>query len=149
MSSTYRTAGLSFRFPPEWQALEQHEGNRTSVTVAGEGTAFCTVTILYDRPDPQQVLDAVIRAFRDEYPELDVYPANSRVASRPAFGCDVDFICLELCNTALLRAFRTGRFTVLVLFQSSDAELPDTRPIFDQVCNSLSCDVAVLRDGMN
>lgn len=148
MSSTYRTTGLSFCYPPEWQAVEHREDGRLSVTVAGTGTAFCTVTMLYDRPDPRQVLEAAIRAFRDEYPELDVYTADSRVASRPALGRDVDFICLELCNTALLRAFRTGRFTVLVLFQSSDVELPETRPIFDQVCNSLNCDAAVLLDGM-
>jgi hypothetical protein len=148
MSSTYRTTGLSFSFPPEWQASEQREDDRLSVTVFGEGTAFCTVTMLYDRPEPRQVLDAAVRAFREEYPEIDVYSADGRVASRPALGCDIDFICLELCNTALLRAFRTGRFTVLVLFQSSDAELPDTRPIFDQLCDSMNCDAAVLLDGM-
>jgi hypothetical protein len=148
MSSTYRTTGLRFCYPPDWQALEQREDDRLSVTVSGAGTAFCTVTMLYDSPDPRQVLDAAVRAFRDEYPELDVYRAESRVASRPAPGYDVDFICLELCNTALLRAFRTGRFTVLVLFQSSDAELPETRPIFDQVCNSLDCDSGRSLDGM-
>jgi hypothetical protein len=148
MSSTYRTAGLSFCFPPDWQASEQPEDDRLSVTVSGEGTAFCTVTMLYDRPDPRQVLDAVVRAFRDEYQELDVYPADSRVGSRPALGCDVDFICLELCNTALVRAFRARQFTVLVLFQSSDAELPEMRPIFDQVCNSLNCEAGVLLDEM-
>jgi hypothetical protein len=149
MSSTYRTTGLSFCFPPEWQASEQRDDDRLSVTVSGEGTAFCTVTMLYDRPDPRQVLDAAVRAFREEYQELDVYSADSRVASRRALGCDVDFICLELCNSALLRSFRTGRFTVLVLFQSSDAELPDSRRVFDQVCHSLNCDAGILLDGMS
>lgn len=148
MSSTYRTTGLSFCYPPEWQAQEQREEDRLSVTVAGDGTAFCTVTMIYDRPDPRRVLDAAVQAFRDEYAELDVYSADAQVASRPAVGCDVDFFCLELCNTALLRAFQTGRFTVLVLFQSSDAELPDARPVFDQVCRSLNCDAGVPLDGL-
>jgi hypothetical protein len=148
MSSTYRAAGLSFCYPSEWHAQEQREEDRLSVTVTGDGTAFCTVTMLYDRPDPRRVLDAAVQAFRDEYAELDVYSADSRMASRHAVGCDVDFFCLELCNTALLRAFRTGRFTVLVLFQSSDAELPGARPVFNELCRSLNCDAGVLLDGL-
>lgn len=148
MSSTFRTPGLSFCYPAEWEAAEQRDDDRLSVTVAGSGTAFLTVTILYDRPEPSQVIDAAVRAFRDEYSELDVYKCDGPVASQPALGCDVDFICLELCNTALLRAFRTGQFTVLVLFQSSDAELPDARPIFEEVCNSLTCGADTLLDEM-
>jgi hypothetical protein len=148
MPSTYRTNGLSFCYPSEWQAQEQREPDRLSVTVAGEGTAFCTVTLLYDRPDPRRVLDAAVQAFRDEYAELDVYGADTQVASRPAVGCDVDFICLELCNTALLRVFRTGRLTVLLLFQSSDVELPEARPVFDELCHSLNCDAGLLVDGL-
>jgi len=146
MSTTYRVPGLSFHFPPGWEVAEQHEEDRLSVTVTGAGTAFCTVSMLYDRPEPRQVLAAAVRAFQDEYAELDVYSCDGPIASQAAVGCDVDFICLELCNTALLRAFRTARFTVLVWFQSNDAELPEARPVFDEVCRSLNCGADALLD---
>ena len=146
MSSTYRTPGLSFSYPPDWQVAEQHDDDRLTVTVAGAGTAFGTVTILYDRPETRDVVTAAVHAFREEYTELDVYDVRSQIASQPALGCDIDFICLELCNTALLRAFRTPQFTVLMLFQSSDIDLEQAKPVFDQMCNSLTCGTDSLWD---
>jgi hypothetical protein len=143
MSELYRTTGLSFRYPSGWSATEQLDDDRLTVTLEGAGTAFCTVTLLCDRPDPEHVLAAAAQAFQEEYPEADVYPAGGTLAGRPAAGRDVDFICLETCNTALLRAVRTGRFTLLVLFQSSDPELDDARAVFDEVCRSLDCDGGV------
>lgn len=148
MSELYRTADFSFRYPSGWTVSEQSDDDRLTVTLEGDGTAFCAVTLLYDRPDPQQVVDAAAQAFREEYPEADVYPVAGRLASRDAAGRDVDFICLETCNTAWLRSVRTGRFTLLVLFQSSDPELDESRPAFDEVCRSLDCDSGVLLDGL-
>jgi hypothetical protein len=148
MSEVYRTAGLSFRYPSGWSVSEQSDDDRLTVTLEGGGTAFCALTLLYDRPDPELVLDAAAQAFREEYPEADVYPSAGTLAARPAAGRDVDFICLETCNTALLRAVRTGRFTLLLMFQSSDPELDESRPVFDEVCRSLDCDSGILLDGL-
>jgi hypothetical protein len=49
----------------------------------------------------------------------------------------VEFVCLELVNSAFLRAFRLGESSALVLYQGTDHELEDTRPILEEISASL------------
>jgi hypothetical protein len=140
MLSTYRTEQFSFAYPSTWEIAEQASGHDLAVTVASEGSAFCTISLLAGRPTVKSVLDAALDAYRESYNDCDSYPVHERICSRQAKGLDVDFYYLELINSAWLRAFRTPRFTVLVLFQAGFDELPAARAVFEQICGSLECD---------
>jgi hypothetical protein len=52
---------------------------------------------------------------------------------------DIDFVCLELLNSASIRAFRAREFTVLVLFQFTEGERDETGPILERITRSLWC----------
>jgi len=142
MKAIYRSHGVMFRYPEEWELSEQREGEQISITVSSPQTAFWTVSLFPDRPDPADIVAAAIDAFREEYDELDDYPSQVRVCRRPTVARDIDFVCLELLNTAGIRAFRTRDFTVLVLFQLTEGERQDAGPVLDRITRSLACVVS-------
>ena len=142
MLADYQTDGLRFEYPSDWDLTEEQRPDGLSVTVSSAGTAFCSFLLMPDRPAVATVLETALAAFQEAYDEIDSESVECRLASRATHGLDVDFYCLELLNTAWLRAFRTGRYTVFVLFQSGFDE-PDARPIFDAICASLDCNAQI------
>src|SRR3990172_6386979 len=107
MNELYTAHGVRFRYPGEWQVSEQRDEGQLSITVSSPHSSFWTLTLLEGRPDPRDIVDAVVDAFREEYDELDVYPSRVHVGSRQTVARDIDFGCLELLNSARVRAFRT------------------------------------------
>ena len=132
--------GVRFRYPDSWELTEQQNDDGVAVTISGPGTSFWTLQLFFDAPAPEHVILQAVEAFRAEYEEIDFYPASAELCARPASGGDVEFVCLELMNSAFLRAFQADRFTALVLFQGTDAELEETRETLDAITDSLRCD---------
>jgi hypothetical protein len=138
MEELYEEHGIRFRYPAYWELTEQEDEEATSITVASPETSFWSISLFKDGPSPQQVLESALEAFREEYPEVDVYASTARTGERAGVARDVDFVCFELINSAFLRAFQTERFTVLVLYQGFDAELEMTRPMLEAISASLA-----------
>jgi hypothetical protein len=138
MPARYHAHGVQFRYPEAWTLSEQREGDQISITVSSPDSAFWMVTLFPRRPDPNDVVAAALDAFHEEFDELEDYPSNVRLCKRSTVARDVDFVCLELLNSAGIRAFRAPAFTVLVLFQLTEAERDETGPILEKITRSLS-----------
>ncbi len=147
--SLYSGYGVEFWVPDEWTLSEDRQENRVSINVESPDTSFWSLTLFFDRPDPQRVAEAVLDAFREEYDNLDVYRADQEVGPFRVVGRDIEFFCWDLLNSAFLRVFQTERCTVLVLFQGTETELSETRPILDRISKSLRFDPSLGRfDGL-
>lgn len=140
MTELYAAHGVQFRYPAEWEVSEEHEEGQLSITVASPNTSFWTLTLLADCPEPGDIVEAALDAFREEYEEIDVYPSTAQVCQMPTVARDIDFVCLELVNVARIRAFETDEFTAMVLYQGTDQEFADTGPILERITASLTCD---------
>jgi hypothetical protein len=140
MHQTYAAHGVQFRYPDDWELSEQREGRQVSITVSSAATSFWTLSLFPDRPDPADIVEAVLDAFREEYEEMDIYPSRARLCQQPTISRDIDFVCLELLNSACVRAFRTSDLTVLVLYQGTERELAESGPIFEGITKSLACE---------
>ena len=140
MHAVYEGHGIRFRYPASWALSEQEDDRLTSVTVDSPETSSWSVSLFSDGPSPEEVVHSAIEAFREEYAEVDVYPAEARMADRSSVARDVDFVCFELISSAFLRAFRAERCTVLVLYQGFDGELETTRPLLEAISASLALD---------
>lgn len=138
-ASHYAGSGVSFQYPADWRLDEQYEEGDLTLNIRpdDEGTAFWSLTLLGGRPTVQSALRAVVRAFEEEYEELDSYPAEQEIAGCRAIGRDIDFVCFELTNSATVRVFRTPEFTAVLLSQATDSEQKDYRPGFDFITDSL------------
>lgn len=139
MSVTYRAHGIRFSHPDDWQLVEEHQGDQINITVATPGTAFWTLSLFSGRPDPSDVVEAALAAFREEYDEIDIYPTKLRLCKRPTVSYEIDFECLELLNTAVLHAFRTPRHTILVMYQWTNQETQSVEREFAEMAKSLTC----------
>ena len=139
MHEVYERNGVRFRYPGDWELAEQVTDAGVSIFVQSDGTSFWSISLDPEGSDPEHLLEAALEAFREEYSELDEYPLEAEVCHRPAVGRDVEFACLDWLNTACLRAFRTSRFSVLVLYQGTDIELEETRPTLEAMTQSLTC----------
>ena len=134
---TYQDQHIHFAWPDNWELDRDEKNGRLTLTVSSPETSFWSVTLSYDRPDSHQVMTSVIDALRDEYDDLDVYPPREFSDGLEGIAQDLDFICMELVNSAFLRCFRTPRFTALVYYQGTDLELERTRPVLEAITSSL------------
>lgn len=146
MVNQYQADGIRFSYPADWQLSEEHAEHQTSVDLAGPATASCSVVLLRECPDPEPVVEAVVDAFRDEYEDIDRYEIREEIANRPSVGCDLDFVYLELCSSASVRAFQADRFTALLICQASSDDFDDAKRAFQYVCESIDCDSDLLQE---
>ena len=140
MADEFSGHGVRFRYPEMWELTEQANDDGVSMTLSSPGTTSWTLQIFFDSPAPQDVISQAVEAFQAEYDESDFYPLQGELCGRPWCGGDFEFVCLELLNSAFLRAFQTEQFTALVLYQGTDLELEETRDTLVAITESLRCD---------
>jgi hypothetical protein len=140
LANTHLAHGLKFDYPAGWLVTEEHSGEDITLTAADEGVALWSVTLMPGRPDPKKVLKMALRAFEDEYHDVDVSVASEVLSGHEAEGIDIDFECLELLNVASLRSFVTQDSTFLIMFQTTGHELGELQPVFEAINRSFRCD---------
>jgi len=146
MYETYDAHGITFQYPAEWEVNEQMGEGEVLITVSSPETSFWSISLFADRPTLEAVVNTAISAFREEYDDLDVYEAYASLCGRQTLARDLEFFCLELLNSAWIRAFTTPDFTALILFQANDLELTVSEPLFKRMSQSLTCNGAGLGD---
>ena len=149
MDRVFEGHGIRFEYPDDWILHEQSMPDELTLTVQSPNTSFWSLTLLFDRPDPQRVLDSALDAFREEYTEIDIYPGEIRLNGQPTVACELDFVCHELIGSAFLRAVVAADFTLLVLYQGPDLDLDETQPLLEKLTKSLSWDTDDLPDVFN
>jgi len=130
--------GFRFDYPDGWQLVEEHDDDRHVVNVSPDETTFWSVTLLFDRPEPGDALDAVELAFQEEFGEVDVQSGVGKLAGLKAESRTVEFICWDLTNSAAAHAARTKRYTLLVLSQFTDSEQKDVEMALRRITRSLA-----------
>ena len=141
----YRAHGIRFRHPGDWSVSEDVGPDEITISVQSSGTSFWSLTLIDDAPDPDDIIETVLGAYRDEYEDVEVHPVTPMIRAT-AVAKDIDFVCLDLVNSASLLAFRTNRRTLLVVSQGTDHELDVTRSVMESMTQSLSCDEGLSLD---
>src|SRR5947209_4512888 len=129
MPAVFSDSGVSFRYPETWKLEREEIDAGWLVTVQSPGTAFFLLCRRDDCPPSADLADEALNDLRESYPELEAEPASSRYAGRVAHGYDVNFFLLDLTNSAQIRTFGTPGATLLLMWQSSDADLEDAEPV--------------------
>lgn len=134
---TFNAHGVRFAYPDDWVLSHEHEGSSLIINLETPGTAFWSLTLLADSPPIEEVLDAAIMAFEDEYQDVDVYRRDTSLAEVPTAACDLDFVCLDLVNSASICSMDLGDYTALVMYQAEGREFEDLKADFEAVMSSL------------
>lgn len=123
--------GLAFDHPDNWAVdTSDSEGRFATVTVYSPGGAFWSVSGHAAGGEPAELVDGVVAEMRREYRELDVEAAEETIAGHRLTGCDLNFYCLDLTNTAQVRTLVTAGAVYLILCQAEDREWSDVSRVF-------------------
>lgn len=141
--AVYDKLGIRFLYPDNWTIDEQEalEGNR-SVAVYSPGGAFWSIALHAPDTDPEQLAATALATLQEEYAEAEFEPVVEEVEDYQLTGYDLNFFYLDLTNTALIRGFRTGDATCLVLCQAEDREYEQVEPVFRAITTSLLAEAA-------
>ncbi|HET6424504.1 MAG TPA: hypothetical protein VFG20_12525 [Planctomycetaceae bacterium] len=142
--ATYQKHGIRFEYPTEWTLTDEEQGETVNVHVQTPGLAFWTLTLLPSTTSVAEVVDATVEAFEQEYEQVDRYDRGVEFDGIRTAGCDLDFVCLDLVNSACVRAIALAETTALVLFQGEDREWDLYRESFESMTASLLVDAATL-----
>ena len=138
MPATYAKDGTLFEYPESWRIDTEEAGDDAdTVTVYSPGGAFWSVRFEEEQREPEELVQTALDAMREEYRDLDAEPVRELVGNAELTGVDVNFYCLDLLNTALIRAVRTGRGTCFILCQAEDREFDQLEPVFQAITTSL------------
>jgi len=139
LKATYHQHGITFCYPEGWELVEETQDDVITITATDAGP-FWSLSLLQRRPRATQVLAEAIAAFRDEYDDVDDYPAQTLLNGEPAESRNLEFVSLELINCVFLSAVEAGGRTLFVMTQVTDHERADYEQQFEEITASVQID---------
>ncbi|MCA9040732.1 MAG: hypothetical protein KDA65_10325 [Planctomycetaceae bacterium] len=143
LTETYQQHGVKFFYPADWTLEEQTSAEEIQVLVQSPESAFWVLNLYFERPDLDELIQSAVETYRNEYQEIDIDQSEQTVGDHLSLAVDIEFLCLDLPNTAFIRTFVTDRFTVLILAQYPGGET-GTEAILHQMTQSLRCEEDLL-----
>ncbi|MGD9645854.1 MAG: hypothetical protein AB7U73_09085 [Pirellulales bacterium] len=138
MPQVYQHFGIRFQYPDNWTLDEEEAvaGNQSVAVYSPQG-GFWSVAVHPPRTPRQPLADAALAAMREEYDNLDAEEVTEIVAGHKLTGYDINFYCLDLTSTALVRTIDLPEAVVLIFCQAEDREYAKIGPVFEAITRSL------------
>jgi hypothetical protein len=138
MPTVFDKMGIQFLYPENW-TLDQQEAveGENAVTVYSPEGAFWSVMLHPRVIDPRDLTFEVLSAMKKEFTDFEAEPSHETIEGIDLVGYDMNFYCLDLTNTALVRGFRTADATCIILYQAEDREFASIEPVFRAMTTSL------------
>lgn len=139
MAATFDNLGISFQYPENWQLDEEEiRAGQSAVTVYSPGGAFWSIALhTTSIAEPAEIARAALETMFKEYDELDAEPVTETIAGHELIGFDLNFFCLDLTNTACIRALRVDGTTYTIFFQAEDREYSEISQVFAAMTQTL------------
>ena len=147
MQANFDQFGIIFQYPDNW-TLEADAvlSGEPSVSVFSPGGAFWSVTVHESHRDPKELVAAVLDTVRGMYDEVDAEDTREIIDGRDVPGCEINFYCLDLTNTARVAVVSSPRAMYLVMYQAEDREFCEVERVFQAMTTSLVRQSPWLRD---
>lgn len=138
--------GFRFQYPENWTLDDETvESRRESVTVYSPSGAFWSVARYPRSADPAQLALAAVDAMGQEYDSLESHEACETVGGHRLIGYDLNFYCLDMTNTAQVRAATINESTYVVFQQAEDRDFERVGPVFRAILTSMLTGLRDLR----
>ncbi len=138
MSKTFDSLGVRFEYPDDWELdLDELQQNEQTVSVYGPNASFWSLQINPIDIEPQEMVDQALRVMEEEYADLEAEPVSEAVGNHQLTGYDMRFVCLDLTNSAEVRAFRDGLASYLIFCQAEDRDYESAKGVFATITATL------------
>jgi hypothetical protein len=138
MPARFNKMGVVFQYPENWTLDEQTaDGGEQSITVYNPGGGgFWTLSVHPRGADPRRLASAALMAMKEEYENLDSEAVHEKRQDHELVGYDLNFYCLDLTNSAVVRTLRTERASYTIFYQAEDREFDAIHPVFEAMTMS-------------
>ena len=127
----YDRLGIQFDYPENWTIDSSDiENRKATVTIYSPDGGFWSVSAHATGHPASKLCEAVLSQMREEYQDLDSEPAEETINSHRLTGFDLNFYCLDLTNTAIVRTLETPAATFLLFCQAEDREWECVSKVF-------------------
>ena len=140
LMQVYEAHGVRFEYPDGWELSVDESEDQIAATVEGPGTAFWTMSLIFERPPAEEIIDSALQCFEEEYGEVDVYESDERICLLPTVAVNLDLISLDFVSKVALRACETDEFSIFSMFQISEVEFEEHGPALRAMNASLTWD---------
>ena len=139
MPARFDRLGITFLYPENWRLDEEEalQGHQSVTVYSPSGGAFWSVAIHPPSEDPAKLAAAALKVMQQEYEDLDSEAASETLGDREMVGYDMNFFCLDLTNSAVVRSLRTRQATYTIFYQAEDREFDQVQPVFQAITVSL------------
>lgn len=137
MPALFDKFGIKFLYPDDWTLEVSTDEDEAGATVYSPGGAFWSVVVRGGEEEPAELANVAVVAISDEYTDVDTEPAEETIAGQELVGYDLNFYCLDLTNTAQIRACNRDGRTLLMIWQAEDREYAEVVKIFRAITTSL------------
>ncbi len=138
MPAVFDKLGIRFLYPENWTLDEQEAlAGENAVTVYSPEGGFWSVMLHPLSVDPSDLTLAALNAMKAEFTDFEAEPAHETVEGFELAGFDMNFYCLDLTNTALVRGLRLADATCIILYQAEDRDFATVEPVFRAITISL------------
>lgn len=130
MTKVYKGLGVEFSYPDQWKLDLSEEKTVKSVSVLGPGGSFWSIARRPRDTNLSRMVQEVVETMKSLYEDLDAEPTSETIQDVQLIGYDLNFIYLDLTNTARVRAFSTRQGTYLIMCQAEDRDWPHVEEAF-------------------
>lgn len=130
---------IRFQYPADWEIEIEEEEDQMgwTVSVASPDSAFLVIAYRVDE-EPSRLVEAALESLREDFQNLDAQPTMETLNKQPAFGYNIEFITLDLTNTAWLRGVDGPEGGILIMGQMTDQDRPMYEQPLRDILDSLS-----------
>lgn len=130
---------IRFQYPADWEIEIEEEVDQMgwTVSIASPDSAFLIIAYRVDE-EPSRLVEAALESLREDFQNLDAQPTMETLNKQPAFGYNIEFITLDLTNTAWLRGVDGPEGGILIMGQMTDQEQPVYEQPLRDILDSLS-----------
>jgi hypothetical protein len=130
---------IRFQYPADWEIEIEEEEDQMgwTVSVASPDSAFLVIAYRVDE-EPSRLVEAALESLREDFQDLDAQPTMETLNKQPAFGYNIEFITLDLTNTAWLRGVDGPEGGILIMGQMTDQDRPMYEQPLRDILDSLS-----------
>ena len=138
MSKVFDKMGVRFEYPDEWQIdTKELQESSNSITIYGPQDCFWSLQINPQEVSPKEMVEQALQVMRDEYEDVEAEAFQETFDHLEVLGYDMTFYCLDLTNTAQVRAFRDEVASYVVFCQAEDRDFEEAEPVFAAITLAL------------
>lgn len=129
--------GIRFEYPENWTIEEDSSPDGIfSITASAPDGAFWSLSRQPAEVDLEQLTDFTTKQLREEYPDLEAYPASDDIFGSSLSGADFNFSYLDLTNTAAVRCLATTTACYVFFCQAEDRDWSRLHHVFRAMTTS-------------